>query len=153
DGRGGRFSIKEGRLTDLAQGALVSARLSINLKQVESLLAEGPSYSGTVKALDPAKKTLTLVVRPPRGDNAGEERLLMVSSDAVVLLDDGKGRRLSLKHGKLGDVPTGAAATVKLSVDQSFVMFLRAEGPTLTGQLKAVDPNKAAIIITIPKGR
>jgi hypothetical protein len=152
-GRGGRFSIKEARLTDLAQGAVVSARLSVNLKQVQSLLAEGPGYSGAIKALDPNKRTLTLVVRPPRGDDAGEEQSLAVAADAVVLLDDGKGRRLSIKEGKLADVPSGATATVKLSVDQSQVMMLRVEGPILTGQLKAVDADRHLIIIAIPRGR
>jgi hypothetical protein len=153
DGRGRRFSVKEAKLTDLAPGAQVTAWLSLDSKQVQAILAEGPSLYGTIKALDPAKKTLTLVVRPPRGDDAGEEKTLTVSSDAVVLLDDGKGRRLSLKEGKLADVPTGAVAAVKLSVDQASVMFIRAEGPTLTGLLKAVDPDKGILVLTIPKGR
>jgi len=153
NGRGGRFSIKEAKLTDLAQGALVTARLSINQKQIQSLLAEGPSYSGTVKAIDAGKKTLTLVTRPARGDDAGEERSLTVATDAVVLLDDGKGRRLSLKEGKLADVPAGAGATVKLSVDQTQVMLLRAEGPTVIGQLKSVDADKGLISIAIFKNR
>jgi hypothetical protein len=153
DGRGRRLSLKEAKLTDLAPGAQVTARLSIDMKQVQFVMAEGPTYSGMIKAIDPAKKTLTLTIRPPRGDDAGEEKPLMVSGDAVVLLDDGKGRRLSVKEVKLSDVPAGAAAIVKLSVEQTFVMSLRAEGPTVTGMLKVVDPEKGTIVITIPKGR
>ena len=153
DGRGRRFSVKEAKLTDLAAGAQIMARLSIDMRQVQAVLTEGPSLSGTIKAIDPATRTLTLVVRLPRGDDAGEQRTLAVSSDAVVLIDDGKGRRLSLKEAKLGDVPVGAIATAKLSVDQNSVMLIRAEGPILTGLLKAVDPDKGTVVITIPRGR
>jgi hypothetical protein len=153
DGRGGRFSVKEGKPADLVPGVLVTVRLSVNLKHVQSLLAEGSSYQGTVKAIDAAKKTLTLEVRPPRGDDAGEEQVLLVSPEALVLLDDGKGRRLSLKEGKLADVPAGSVASVRLSADQSFAMQVRAEGPMLTGRLKGVDADKGIIVLSIPKGR
>jgi hypothetical protein len=153
DGRGKRFSIKEAALGDLAQGALVTAWLSIDGKQVQAVLAEGPLLFGTIKTIDPAKKTLTLLVRPPRGDDPGEEHNLTVSKDAMVLLDDGRGRRLSLKQVKLADVPAGSAASVKLAMDHVLVMQLRAEGPSLTGLLKSVDPAKGVITIGIPKGR
>jgi hypothetical protein len=153
DGRGSRFSLKEARLPDLAQGALVSIRLSVDMKQVQSLVAEGPSYHGTIKDLDAAKRTMTLVVRPPHGDDAGEEYALNVSSDAVVVVDDGKGKRLSAKLVKLVDVPAGAAASVRLSLDQAHVMSIRAEGKLMAGHLKALDADKGIIVITIPKGR
>src|SRR5262249_34289877 len=82
DGRGQRFSVKEASLADVATGALVTAQLSLDGQSVQTVLAEGPSYFGTVKALDPAKKTVTLVVRPSRGDDAGEEQTLTVPDDA-----------------------------------------------------------------------
>jgi hypothetical protein len=153
DGRGRRLSIKEAKLTELVPGAMVTLRLSVDRKHVHSVIAEGANLYGLVKAVDPAKNTVTLAVRPPRGDDAGEERVLPVAGDALVLLDDGKGRLLSLKQGKLGDVPVGAAAAAKLSPDQSQVMSLRAEGPTVTGLLKVADPAKGTITITQPRGR
>jgi hypothetical protein len=153
DGRGRRLSFKEARLSDLASGAVVVLRLSLDRKQVHGVLAEGANLYGVVKAVDPTRNTVTLVLRQPRGDDAGEERVLTVAGDALVLLDDGKGRLLSLKAGKLGDVPAGAAAAVKLSADQAQVMSLRAEGPTVTGRLKVVDPTKGTITITQPRGR
>jgi hypothetical protein len=153
DGRGGRFSIKEARVTDLAQGAIVMARLSVDLKQIQFLVAEGPSRQGTVKSIDAAKNTLTLSAAPGRGDEAGEEVTLTVAPDAMVLLDDGKGRRLSVKEGKIADVPAGAAATVRLSLNQALVSQIRVEGPTVMGQLKSVDADKGTIIISIFKGR
>ncbi len=153
DGRGRRFSIQEAKLADLGQGALVSAQLSLDKKEVHALLAAGPTLSGTIKAIDAAKKSLTLAGRPTRGEEAQEEQKLTVSSDAVILIDDGKGRRLSLKEARLADLPAGATVNLKLSADQAFVMFIRAEGPTLTGLLKAVNPDKLTITISIPKGR
>ena len=154
DGRGARFSIREGKVIDLAQGALVLVRLSVNLKQIQAVHAEGPTLTGTVKAIDPAKKSLTIAGAPQgRGGDAAEEQRLIVSTEAVILLDNGKGRRLSIQPGKLADVPVGATVTVRLAVDQSFVMFLRAEGGTITGRLKAVDADKGIVVLTFPKGR
>jgi Cu/Ag efflux protein CusF len=153
DGRGRRFSFREGKLDELSEGAIVILRLTLDKKQIQSLLAEGANVAGTIKSVDANKKNITLVVRPARGDEAAEERTLPVSAEAVVVLDDGKGRRLSLKEGKLADVPIGALANVKLSVDQAFVMFLRVEGPMVGGQLKAVDAEKGTITISVPKGR
>jgi RNA polymerase sigma factor (sigma-70 family) len=153
DGRGGRFSLKEAQLADLGEGALVILCLSIDGKLVQSVLAEAPTVSGTVKELDAAKKTLALVVRPPRGDDPGEVLSLHVPEDAVVLLDDGRGRRLSVKPGKLADVPAGSVATARLTMNRQVVTSLRAEGPTLFGLLKAVDPAKGTVTVALPKGR
>lgn len=153
DGRGRRFAVREAKLADLNPGALVTAWLSLDMGQAQGVLAEGPTYFGAIKAIDAAKKTLTLLVRPPRGDDAGEEKTLTVAGNAVVLLDDGKGRRLSLKESKLADLPVGSAAAARLSMDQSAVMLLRVEGPILTGFLKSVDAEKGTLVLAIPKGR
>jgi hypothetical protein len=153
DGRGRRFSIKEVALADVPTGALVNVWLTADQKQVQALMAEGPTYSGAIKSIDAAKKTLTLVTHPARGDDGGEEKTLSVPKEAMVLIDDGQGRRLSLKEAKLTDVPSGAAAVVRMSVDQNFVMFLKVEGPTLMGALRGVDAEKGTIILALPKGR
>jgi hypothetical protein len=78
---------------------------------------------------------------------------LSVAENAVVLLDDGKGRRLSVKHGKLADVPVGSMVNARLSVSQPTVMQLRAEGPIVMGLIKSVDVNQRTLTIAIPKGR
>ena len=54
DGRGGRFSVKEAKLADIAQGAIVTVRLWVDMKKAQSVFAEGPSHQGTIKAIDPA---------------------------------------------------------------------------------------------------
>jgi hypothetical protein len=138
---------------ELTEGAIVTIRLSLDKKKVHTVLAEGSMFGGVIKSLDATKRSLTLVVRPARGDDAGEERIVTVAKEAIVLIDDGKGRRLSLKDAKLADMPIGFAVMVKMAVDQSFVMMIKAEGPSLFGLLKSVDADKRTITIAIPKGR
>jgi len=153
EGRGRFFAVKEIKLTDLSEGALVTLRLSLDKKVVHNILAEGPTFSGTIKELDAGKKTLTLVVRPPRGDDAGETMTVNVPEETLIFLDDGRGRRLSLKSGKLADVPVGAAAVVRLTADQHFATSLRVQGPMLGGLLKGLDAAKGTITIALPKSR
>jgi hypothetical protein len=153
DGRGRRVSIREGKLDELTEGAVVSLRLSLDKKQVHGVHAEGSTLGGVLKALNVEKRQMTLTLRPSRGEDAAEERTVAIAKEAVILLDDGRGRRLSLKEVKLDAVPVGCNVTVKLAVDQSFVMMLRAEGPALFGLLKGVDADKGTITIAIQKGR
>ncbi|MCC7423747.1 MAG: hypothetical protein IT428_26075 [Planctomycetaceae bacterium] len=151
DGRSKRFSIKEAKLTDFAPGAMVSATVSLDRKTLRSLLAEGPLVSGAVKAYDPTSRTLTLTGRTREGME--QDRVLVVAEEATLLVDDGKGKRLSVKAGKPTDVAVGSNATARLSVDQSRVMQLRIEGPTVFGQLKSADEANQTITITLFRNR
>ena len=87
-------------------------------KTATSILAEGANVFGAVKEIDPAKRTMTVTIRQGRGDDAGEDRLLAIAKEATVLIDDGKGRRLSLKEGKLADIPVGAMIMARLGARQ-----------------------------------
>jgi hypothetical protein len=151
DGRGKRFSIKEAKLTDLAPGAAVTATVSLDRKSLRSLLAEGPAFTGTVKAFDASTRTLTLTGRTREGME--QDRVIVVAEDATLLLDDGKGKRLSVKAGKPADVVVGSNATARLSVDQSRVMQLRIEGPTVYGQFKSSDEANQTITISLFRNR
>ncbi|MBI2809158.1 MAG: hypothetical protein HYX68_29600 [Planctomycetes bacterium] len=153
DGRGRRFSIREGKLDDLSEGAIVTLRLSLDKKLVNSIQAEGAMVFGTLKSIDAAKRSLTITTRPARGDDAAEERTVSVAKEAVVTMDDGRGRRLSVKEVKLADLPVGSNVMVRMAVDQTFAMMLRAEGPMLSGMLKGIDAAKNTITIGIPKSR
>lgn len=153
DGRGRRFSIKEGKLADVAAGATVTLRLSLDQKQVVSLQAEGPMLFGVVKSLDVSKNLLTLSLGPSRDGVGGGERIFELASDVTVLLDDGKGRRLSIKEGKFSDIPTGSAANVRLSADQRFATLLRAEGPSLPALIKGVDSANGTVTVATRVGR
>ncbi|MBI5757096.1 MAG: hypothetical protein HZA46_01110 [Planctomycetales bacterium] len=145
--RGRRFSIKEGRVADLAAGAAVMLRLSLDQKQVLDIQAEGPRLYGVIKSLNASQNSLTVTLPPSRGADSTSERTLELASNGVVLLDDGKGRRLSIKEGKLSDLPVGTAVSLRLSVDQRFVGLVRAEGPNLPGQIKSVDSANGTVTI------
>src|SRR5262249_55194900 len=93
EGRGRFLAYKEIKLGGPAERALVRMILSLDKKTVHNILAEGPTVSGTVKELDAGKKTVTLVVRAPRGDDAGETVTVNVPEGTLILLDDGRGRR------------------------------------------------------------
>lgn len=147
DGRGRRFSIKEGRVADLAAGAMVTMRLSLDQKQVLELQAEGPNLFGVIKSVNASQNSLTVTLPPSRGADSTSERSLELASNAIVLLDDGKGRRLSIKEGKLSDLPVGTTVILRLSADQRFVGMLRAEGPNLPGQIKSVDAANGTVTV------
>jgi hypothetical protein len=152
-GRGSRFALKEGKLADLHPGAVVTITLAADGKAVESLVAEGPGLQGAVKAVDAARNTLTLTLAPKgRGEDA-EEKTFSVSKEAEVALDDGRGRRFSVKEGKLADVPAGSLAMIQLSVDQKTVEGLTATGPNVFGVVKSVDPAANALTLTLGRGR
>lgn len=143
DGRGRRFSTREGQLADVLVGAPVTLQLSPDRKAVQVLVAEGPLLQGTVKAIDGG--ALKLVVNPSRPGEEPSEKSLGIATDATVVLDDGRGRRLSQTIGKLADVPTGAFARVRLSGDQKQAVYIIAEGPNQGGLIKSVDAEKRTI--------
>jgi hypothetical protein len=147
DGRLRRFSIRESKLADLPTGAIVSLWLSVDHQQAQAILAEGPMLSGHIKAVDAGKNTLTLTTN--QRDAEPEERTLDVARSAIIILDDGKGRRFSLKPGKLADLPAGAMVSLKLSADQKRVALIQAAGPMVSGRLKSIDGAKGMITIEI----
>jgi hypothetical protein len=158
DGRGKAFSIKEARLADLPPGAVATLKLSADGKQVRAILTEGPRVQGTVKAVDAAKGQITLTIRvvpPTREQEAtSEDRTYLVAPSAEVVLDDGKPRRFPVsKQSKLAAVPAGAVAMLTLTPDQSQAVQLRAEGPAVSGLLKAVDAKQNTITVTLRPGR
>jgi Cu/Ag efflux protein CusF len=138
---------------DLPVGALATLKLSVNGQQVLTLVAEGSTASGTVKAVDAGKKQITLTGRAGRGDVGSEEKAFDLASEATVLIDDGKGRRFSVKEGKLEDVPAGALVALKLAADQKTATTLLAEGPSVQGPVKAVDADKRTITVVTGRAR
>lgn len=146
DGRGRRFSVKEAKLTDLAQGSYVMLSLSVDQKQAAVVLAEGPNVYGAVKAVDAGKNTITVTVQGGRAEDA-QEKTFDVAKDTLTLLDDNRDRRLSLKEGKLADIPVGSGIQLKLSADQKFVTMLRVQGPNIPALLKAVNADKGTVTI------
>src|SRR5262249_39626760 len=129
-------------------GSIVVLSLSVDQKAVQGVFAEGPTLNGVVKAVNPGASSITVASPAGRGGDA-EEKTFEVAKNAVILLDDGKGRRFSLKAGKLTDVPVGSVVSVRLSADQKQVGTLRAEGASVGGRVKSVDATKNIIIIEV----
>jgi Cu/Ag efflux protein CusF len=153
DGMGRRFSTREAKLADLSAGCSVTLRLSIDQKQVQSIFAEGPSLFGAVKSVDAGKNSITLTLPPGRGNDDSEEKTIELTKNSLVLFDDGKGRRLSVKEGKVSDILTGSFTQVRLTVDQKSVSMLRVEGQMVPGLLRAVDAVKGTITIATRTAR
>jgi hypothetical protein len=153
NGKGSRFSIREATLGDLTAGVPATVWLSLDQKEATAILAEAPTVVGAVKSLDPTTRTIVLTTRPPRGDEAAEEQTLLVPKDALVIVDDGRGRRLSAREAKLEDVPTGAMVMARLTMDRASIVQLRAEGPMIGGLLTAVDADKGTVTVAFPRGR
>lgn len=153
DGLGRLFSLKAVKLAELPVGAHAALHLSIDLKHVQTVVAEGATVSGKVKSVDADKKQITLTTRAGRGDEGAEEKTYDVTSDAEVLLDDGKGRYFSVREGKLGDIPAESMVVLRLTPDQQKAVIVRAEGPSISGAIKAVDADKHTITVLTGRNR
>lgn len=77
-------------------------------KNVRTIWAQGQSLSGTLKAVDGAKNTITIVGR--EGDKTIE-----LAKDVKVSIDDGKGDKAPPKQGKFADLTIGSMVTFRLS--------------------------------------
>src|SRR5262249_26880968 len=90
----------------------------------------GGDLRGIVRAVDAAQSTLTLAAPPSRDGTGTPDRTLAVAKDAEVFLDEGSGRRMLAREGKLADLAPGAIVILRLSADQKTIEAILAEGPT-----------------------
>jgi hypothetical protein len=121
-------------LVDLRAEAVADVKLLADQKTVREIRAYGPTLSGTV--VGPVDKD-RITLRNKEGDHT-----FPVAADTRILLDDDAA-------GKLSDLIDGTVAQLRLSVDKAKVLDLRAEGPSFQGTVKAVDPARLTIILTI----
>ncbi len=139
DGRDtGKKTSGSSKLTDLPVGAQVTLKLSPDQKSVLSVSARGESISGTVKAVDAARNSLTLSYARGKSEPT-EERAFDVPKGASVRIDG--------KEGKLSDLPTEAAVTVNLAPDQKTVTSLQADGKNVYGAVNAVNAVQGSITL------
>jgi hypothetical protein len=150
DGTGDRSGFQEGKLTDLAEGILVTLRLSGDRKQVVRILAEGPTVQGNLKAADAANNTISVAISATKGQPAAD-RTFAVAKNVKVFLDNGrvKDKSKPAKTADLTDLPLHAVVFLKLSADRKLVGSIRAEGPTVTGVVKTVDAAKHTITVAL----
>jgi hypothetical protein len=100
-----------GKLTDLIDGTVAQLRLSADQATALEVRAEGPSFRGTVKVLDPDKNTITLTIGAKNGVG-GEDKEFKLSKETVVLTEI-NGAAL-----KVTDVRADKEVILRLSIDQ-----------------------------------
>src|SRR5262249_32535529 len=147
--------VKEVNLADLAPGSFVALTMSADEKTVEVIMAQGPMIRGVLKSVDAGKNSLTVNLSGGgrRGEEAAdEEKTYQVATDAEIGMDDGRGRRLSFKEAKLGELVVGSIVTLFLSVDQKHAQSVMAEGPAHHGIVKAIDAGKRTLTLAPPAG-
>jgi hypothetical protein len=136
-------------LADLTDGIAVILRLSADQK-VTRLWAEGPIIQGTLKSVDAANHRITATMALTKGEPA-TDKTFDVAKNAKLFIDDGQAPDKSqpVKQPSLADLPANAVVSLKLSADRKVVGSIRAEGPSITGLVKAVDGAKNTITVTI----
>ena len=83
-----------------------------------------PGVFDIVKTVDSAKNTVTLILRPGRGDTPAEEKTYNVAKDARIVLEGKEGKLADLKAGD-----DGAQVWMKLSLDQKAVQSINVAAP------------------------
>ena len=99
-----------------------------------------PSIHGIVKTVDAAKATITVSIPAKNGET--KDQTVTLAKDAQVSVDGAE--------AKLADLKTGYHVNLKLTEDKSGAVAIAAEGPTLAGELKAVDASKHTIKVVVP---
>lgn len=131
---------KPGKLAGIPRGAHLNLGLAADQRTALTLVAEGPYLGGCggsmVKAIDAEKNTITF------GDKGAAEvtgKTFTIGKDTYIVIDG--------KPGKLAEIPTGSFVNLTLTVDQQAVRCLGAQGPRLSGIVKAVDADKNTITV------
>jgi RNA polymerase sigma factor (sigma-70 family) len=141
---------KQPGLADLPANAVVFLKLSADRKVVGSIRAEGQTVTGLVKAVDAAKRAITITISikgEPQVDRL--DRTFAVAKAAQVFIDDGKPKDKAKPTDAQGiaDVPVGAQVTLRLSLDGKSVVVIVAEGSSVYGAVKAVDAGKSTLTL------
>jgi RNA polymerase sigma factor (sigma-70 family) len=122
------------KLADVPVGSVVDLKLLAGRKTAREIRAQGPTVAGSVVG-NPGNDSITL--HDKEGDNT-----FAVAPGARILIDE-------KKQGKLTELIDGTVAQVRLSADKATALEIRAEGPSFRGTVKAFDPDKNLIILTI----
>jgi RNA polymerase sigma factor (sigma-70 family) len=135
-----------GKLDDLSEGASAHLKLSADQKTVVEAVLQAPSLRGVVKAIDPAKNTLTVLA----GDKKqAAEQTLTLAPDVKVQLPADKKEKEAPPEGKLADVKEGSPVVLKLSFDKKTVRSIAVEGKSIQGGVKKVDATNNTITIEV----
>lgn len=133
-------SPKEGKLSELSEGSRVGLRLSADGKSVAVITLFPPTVAGVIKALDPAKKSMTVEVRDKK---PAEEQTYSLATDVKITLAGG--RKDSPVQGKAADLTPGAAVVLTLSANRQQVEAIVVQPPTARGTIKKVEAGSITI--------
>ena len=100
-----------GKLTDVIDGTVVQLRLSADKAKVLDLRAEGPSFQGFVRTLDPAQNVITLTIGS-KGGVGGEEQEFKVTKATMVVTE------INQVSINLTDLKADREVILRLSLDQ-----------------------------------
>ena len=135
-----------GQLTDLGEGAGAQLKLSADKKSVVEAVLQAPTLRGVVKAIDPAKNSLTVLA----GDKKqSAEQTLTLAGDVKVFLPVEKKDKEAPPAGKLTDVTEGVNVVLKLAYDKKTVRSIAVEGKSVQGGVKKVDAANNTITIVV----
>ena len=149
DGTAGKLAFKEGKLDDLKAGFGVTLKLSGDGKSVVGIWVDGPTIRGTLKAVDATKRTVTVAITPIK-NVVGQDQTYDVAREAKIVILDGKAVEKGQPAGPektLADLPVGSVVTLKLSAVEKAVGSIQAEGPEVSGVVKAVDKDKSTVTV------
>jgi RNA polymerase sigma factor (sigma-70 family) len=102
---------RAGKLAELIDGTIAQLRLSADKSAVLEIRAEGPSFHGTVKALDADKSTITLTIGAKNGEG-GEDKEFKLSKATVVVTE------INGVPLKVTDLKADKEVVLRLAIDQ-----------------------------------
>jgi RNA polymerase sigma factor (sigma-70 family) len=132
---------KLGSLSAIPAGCYADLTLSADRQMALRVNAQGPSNicdcgGSMVTAVDTEKGTITFDDRA-RAEVAG--KTFFVAKDANIIIDN--------KRSRLSEVPVGAYVNIGLSVDRQTATNVHAQGPAVTGIVKALDVEKRTMVV------
>jgi RNA polymerase sigma factor (sigma-70 family) len=132
------------KLADLRPGHSIALALAADKKDVVSINVSGPTVSGKLLAVDPAKNTITISFPMGRDGVAVEKTFALAERHRIV--QDGKAAKLS-------DLKAGTSVTAAVSTDDKTVFAITVSGRTISAQFKSFDAAKNSITISLIKDR
>jgi RNA polymerase sigma factor (sigma-70 family) len=136
----------EGKLSDLPQGTQVTLTQSADKKAVVEIHARGPGMNGSIKSVNAAKGSFTIMSKDKTG---AVERTFVLAPGAKVTLSDGLTKNATVQEGKLADLAEGTRVNIQLTVDQKSVLGVHVQGASHHGILKGHDAANNTITITV----
>jgi hypothetical protein len=137
---------KPGKLSELQPHDQVMLHLSADGKEVQAIDALPPMLSGTIRAIDASRRTIT-IGRKSKDGSADQE--ILVPAEAKILLSNGISKNEPPQQGKLSDLSEGVVVLVSLALDRKTAQVIHAQGPTVSGTLRGYDAGSRTLTIQL----